>query len=335
MPPNDNLPTVQQTPRPTLTAGNNVAAIVPSDVEQTWRLATIVAESEMAPKSFGKDPRKVMVAMMHGMEVGFTPMAALQSIAVINGMPSIWGDGALGLVEASGLLEENEEWIEGEGDQMTAFCRVTRRGRKPKEQRFSMADAKQAGLLGKDTWKGYTRRMLQMRARSWALRDAFADILRGLQIAEEAQDIRPLSRSEDGAYEPTPAVDNPFAARPAVEAEVIEPPPPPKDPPKAAPPPATDPLDIPPSLRRTPQDSPPTDDAEPPPKDDVEWANDIQRIMEHAERSAQTAESIREFESRIAARWVHDLLAEMPDDKRARVDAGIDEIRKQLRQGAS
>ena len=31
--------------------------------------------------------------------------------------------------------------------------------------------------------------MLQMRARSWALRDAFADVLRGIQSVEEVRDI--------------------------------------------------------------------------------------------------------------------------------------------------
>ena len=42
---------------------------------------------------------------------GFTPMAALQSIAVVNGMPTIYGDGMLALVRASGLLEDIIETI--------------------------------------------------------------------------------------------------------------------------------------------------------------------------------------------------------------------------------
>ena len=51
-------------------------------------------------------------------------------------------------------------------------------------------DAKRAGLLGKKgPWTEYPQRMLQMRARSWALRDGFADVLKGLSVREEAQDI--------------------------------------------------------------------------------------------------------------------------------------------------
>ena len=46
-----------------------------------------------------------MIAIMHGLEVGLSPLSALQRIAVINGRPTIWGDGALALVKASGLCE--------------------------------------------------------------------------------------------------------------------------------------------------------------------------------------------------------------------------------------
>ena len=35
----------------------------------------------------------------------------------------------------------------------------------------------------------YSSRMLQMRARAFALRDAFADALRGIQCREEMQDV--------------------------------------------------------------------------------------------------------------------------------------------------
>ena len=82
------------------------------------------------------------------------------------------------------------ERIEGDGDQMVAICEAKRRGdTEPVISRFSMADAKRAGLAGKSgPWSQYPRRMLQMRARGFCLRDAFPDILRGVITAEEAQD---------------------------------------------------------------------------------------------------------------------------------------------------
>jgi hypothetical protein len=55
-----------------------------------------------------------------------------------------------------------------------------------------MDDAKAAGLQGKQgPWTQYPKRMRQMRARAFALRDVFPDVLRGLPVAEEVMDIPP------------------------------------------------------------------------------------------------------------------------------------------------
>lgn len=85
-----------------ITSGKRVAAIVPETMDDAYRLAKAIASSGIAPRGYTKgkgsdkqaDPEAIMVGIMHGLEVGLTPMAALQSIAVINGMPTIWGDGA-------------------------------------------------------------------------------------------------------------------------------------------------------------------------------------------------------------------------------------------------
>ena len=64
-------------------------------------------------------------------------------------------------------------------------------------------DAKRAGLWTKaGPWQTYPRRMLQMRARSFALRDAFPDVLKGLISVEEALD------NHSGADQlPPPTID--------------------------------------------------------------------------------------------------------------------------------
>ena len=117
-------------------------------------------------------------------------MQSMQNIAVINGRPSVWGDALLGLVKASPVCDDVVETLEGEGDRMTAICVAKRKGKSPVEARFSVQDAIGADLWSKPgPWKQYPKRMLQMRARGFALRDAFPDVLRGLITAEEAADI--------------------------------------------------------------------------------------------------------------------------------------------------
>jgi hypothetical protein len=171
-------------------SGAKLAAFIPQTLEEAWRLAGALATSGMTPKSYGADQNKIMVGMMAGAEVGLTPMAALQSIAVIGNNPSLWGDGALGLIQASGLLEDMDETDDGN----EAVCTMKRKGRAtPIVKKFSMEDAKKAGLAGKaGPWTQYPARMRQMRARAFAMRDGFSDVLRGLHIAEEARDYAPM-----------------------------------------------------------------------------------------------------------------------------------------------
>ena len=158
--------------------------------DDAYRFAKMVSASEFAPKDFKGKPESCLLAIQHGSEVGLSPMQSLQSIAVINGRPTIWGDAALALVQSSPVCEYVREYIEGDGDAMTAVCEAKRRGYPaPTVSRFSMADAKRAGLAGKSgPWSQYPGRMLALRARGFALRNAFADALRGLITAEEAQD---------------------------------------------------------------------------------------------------------------------------------------------------
>jgi hypothetical protein len=158
--------------------------------DDAFRFAKMVAASDFAPKDFKGKPESCLLAIQHGSEVGLSPMQSLQSIAVINGRPTIWGDAALALVQSSPVCEYVKEYVEGQGDNLTAVCEAKRRGYPaPTVSRFSMADAKRAGLAGKSgPWSQYPERMLQLRARGFALRNAFADALRGLITAEEAQD---------------------------------------------------------------------------------------------------------------------------------------------------
>lgn len=158
----------------------------PTNMEQAMKLADLVARSDLAPKDYKGKPGNVFVAMQMGHELGLSPMQSIQNIAVINGRPSVWGDALLALCQAHPNFEDIQETDDGD----TATCVIKRRGRSVVARSFSMDDAKRAGLLGKQgPWSSYPARMRQMRARGFALRDAFADALRGLSSAEEQEDI--------------------------------------------------------------------------------------------------------------------------------------------------
>lgn len=169
-----------------LRSGAVIQAIIPQDVEQVFRLATAISKSGLAPSTM-KDPEKLVVAIMHGLEIGLPPMQAVQRIAVINGRPAIWGDALPALLWARGFKLE-----EGVADGV-ATCTVIRPDGSRITRSFTNGDAKKAGLLGKPgPWQQYPDRMLQMRARGFAARDGAADVLSGLYVAEELADAPEL-----------------------------------------------------------------------------------------------------------------------------------------------
>ena len=190
---------------------SNAMVLRPQTFDQLVTFADLAARSKMVPAAYRDQPADIMLAIQMGSELGLAPMQSLQNIAVINGRPSVWGDAMLGLCRSSQLCQSVEEIIAGEGDAMRATCTAKRAGNPDVVSTFSVEDAKKAGLWGKaGPWQQYPKRMLQMRARGFALRDAFPDILRGLISGEEAADMpvegRPfIGTTITGAAEPASA----------------------------------------------------------------------------------------------------------------------------------
>ena len=161
-------------------------SLTPQTLDEAMQFANMMSKSNIVPKDYQGNPGNVLVAVQWGMELGLQPLQAMQNIAVINGRPSIWGDAMLALVRGSGLLEAIKEDISETG----AVCTIKRRGEDAVSREFTIEDANRAGLSGKQgPWQQYPKRMMQMRARAFALRDVFPDVLRGINIAEEARDM--------------------------------------------------------------------------------------------------------------------------------------------------
>lgn len=205
--------------------------LAPKTLDEGWRLAQAIAQSDLVPKQYHGKPGDVLIAMQYGIELGFPPMQALQSIAVINGRPSVWGDGFLALIIGSDVYREHDEYylVNGERrdiltakdlerDDTMAVSSFWRRDRQnPIVGFFSVGQAKKAGLLGKEgPWKNYPDRMLKMRARGFAGRDGFADVLRGVKSTEELLDT-PADELPD-----IPARPEPMQPRRASEARAIQ-----------------------------------------------------------------------------------------------------------------
>ena len=158
----------------------------PQSLNEAMEFANMLANSNLVPKAYQQKPGDIMVACQWGAEIGLKPLQSLQNIAVINNIPAVWGDALVALVRGSGLCEYiKQDWDDAS---KTATCRVKRKGEPEEMRQFSEEDARVAGHLNKDTYKKNLQRMCSIRARAFALRDVFADVLKGLKVAEEVED---------------------------------------------------------------------------------------------------------------------------------------------------
>lgn len=168
-----------------LTTKTSTFDLSPQTFDQALTFSQYLADSDMVPKDYKGKPGNCLIAMQWGAEVGLKPLQALQNLAVINGRPALWGDSVIAIVRGSPLCEYVIETDDGH----TATCKVKRRGEPEQIRTFSVDDARAAGLDGKQgPWTQFRKRMRQMRARAFALRDVFPDVLRGLPVAEEIMD---------------------------------------------------------------------------------------------------------------------------------------------------
>jgi len=181
-----------------------------TDHTDALQFASMLVQKNMAPRNF-KDGYQVIAAFQAGAELGLSPYASLSCFAMINGNPSLHTDGPKALVDASGFLTYFEEWffdkdgkiIEAKDGKVNlakpfgSYCKMKRKGVTGfKDHWYSLEDATDAGLFmepskrtaerkgKKKPWDLYTPIMLQRRARAFVMKTLFADVLKGVKIAE-------------------------------------------------------------------------------------------------------------------------------------------------------
>lgn len=181
-----------------------------NDLDDLQRVATMYARSGLVPGSYmprdynPENPAhfrtlvaRVAIAISFGKKFGMDPLTSLKWVYVVNNVPSLWGDAVPGVVRNE-LRKRGDDYEEtrtysGQGDARAVVVAIkhTRKDGKITEssETFSMADAKKADLTGKNPWKASPDRMLLHRARTYALRNLFPDIMMGLAVYEEQDDI--------------------------------------------------------------------------------------------------------------------------------------------------
>ena len=175
----------------------NLSLLEPKSLTEAMEFSDALSKSGLVPDAYRGKPANILVAIQWGYEIGLPPMQSLSNINIINGKATLWGDGLVAVCKKHPDYYGMKEWLEGD----TAYCSVKRKVKDQIEEtvrEFSLDDATKAGLNKKGgAWQTYPKRMLQQRARGFALRDAFPDAIKGIITTEEAVDFPEDAKTSD------------------------------------------------------------------------------------------------------------------------------------------
>lgn len=175
------------------------SGLMPRSFNDVARISSALSKARgFVPSSYIGNAPAIAAAIMTGLEVGIGPMQALREIHVIEGKPTLSATMMLALAIRAGV---RHQWLRADDEE--AHLRLTRAGWEPHEQRFTMADAKRAGLAGRGNWGKHPAAMLRARCLSAAMRAFCPDVLGGSVYVEgEIEPEHGHARASATALEP-------------------------------------------------------------------------------------------------------------------------------------
>lgn len=149
--------------------------------DAAYRVAERLSQSAFVPQQFRGKPVELSAAILSGLEVGLSPMAAMRSFDIIQGQAAARAITLRAIVQSHGhemVLEEST----------ATRCRMKGRRKGSDEwQRitWTIERARDLGLTGKDNWKKQPAAMLLARATSELARLIASDAILGIGYSSE------------------------------------------------------------------------------------------------------------------------------------------------------
>jgi len=166
---------------PQVSISQNSLSSIAANWNRYIEVGRSLLKSGFAPTHF-KTPEAIVAAILHGQEVGLTPMQALAGIFVINGKPTLDVATMKAIVTSQGV---DIQIIESTNEK--AHLKLVR-GAVFEECVYTIDDAKKSGLTGKEVWNKYPKAMCYARAASILIRNKCSDLIKGLYSREEMLD---------------------------------------------------------------------------------------------------------------------------------------------------
>lgn len=172
-----------------------------ASADAAYLVAERLVQSSFVPAQFRGKPVEACAAMLAGAEVGLSPMAAVRSFDVIQGVAAPRAITLRAIAQSFG-----HEFILVESTNTRCILRGRRKGATEWQTiTWTIDRAQSLGLVTKDNWKKQPGAMLVARATSELARLIAADAILGIGYsAEEIEDGAPMGAPQEPAQETPP-----------------------------------------------------------------------------------------------------------------------------------
>jgi len=168
--------------------------------EKLMEMANMLSKSTIIPITYQNRPENVFIALDMASRMGISPMVVMQNLYIIQGKPSFSGSAMASMLRASKEFTNVELNFSGtpNTDSWGAFITAERRGKVIKGATVTIAVAKKEGWLAKNgsKWLTMPELMLGYRAYAWFVRTHSPELLMGMQVSEEVEDVYEKKQDE-------------------------------------------------------------------------------------------------------------------------------------------
>ena len=163
-------------------------------LEKAWKAAGFLASTDIVPSTF-KKRENCLIALDIANRTGMQPLTVMQNLYIVQGKPSWSGQMCIALINMSGRFTPLEFQFVGEvgTDSHGCFAYATRldNGKQYCSDIVTIGMAKKEGWYSKSgsKWQSMPIQMMMYRAGAFFGRVHCPDILMGLPLADEMNDI--------------------------------------------------------------------------------------------------------------------------------------------------
>lgn len=168
-------------------------------MDKAYRFAEIIAKSDIIPSHYRGKPANTFIAVQTAYRMNLDPMLVMQNTYVINGKLGMNTTFAIALANQSGIFKAPFKYnIEGVGDNLkvTATAVLAKNGEEISTS-VSMKTAIAENWVKNAKYKTMPEHMLTYRAATFLIRVYCPEVINGMHMVEELEDIKAATEPQD------------------------------------------------------------------------------------------------------------------------------------------